>query len=158
MAKPQVVSPLLQIFRFVSGVSAEELEDPEKAVHMLQRTVRMITAYTIVAALAVFFLSIPSFIRPDGELHVENFLAFVELGGPLVDCLALGLCGWYLSQTKSLLVALGLAGLAGFDVSVYAQQTTLRDFAMLLMSLMVLIHTLQIVGLLTLGRNGTATE
>lgn len=139
------------LLRILGGISVEELSDPKKAAHSIDRTVRIIAAYTVVAAFAIFFLSIPSFIRPDGSLHVENFTAFFRLGNQFVDCLALLSLSLFLGRSKSLPSAVGLAGIAGFESYFYAQHFTMHDFIMLLMSLMVLIHALQILGLLIFG-------
>ena len=152
----RIGATLLRILRILGGLSTEELSNPEKAAHSIDRTVRIIAANTIVAAFAIFFLSIPSFIRPDGSLHIENFTAFFRLGNRFVDCLALLALSLFLARSKNLPIAISLAGLAGFESYFYAQHFIMLDFVMLLMSLMVLIHALQILGLLIFGhKNAT---
>ena len=144
------------LLRILGGLSTEELSNTDKAAHSIDRTVRIIAAYIVVAAFAIFFLSIPSFIRPDGSLHVENFTAFFRLGNRFIDCLALLSLSLFLARSKNLLIAASLAGLAGFESYFYAQRFIMPDFVMLLMSLMVLIHALQILGLLTFGHKNAA--
>lgn len=144
------------LLRILGGLSTEELSDPDKTAHSIDRTVRIIAAYTVVAAFAIFFLSIPSFIRPDGSLHVENFTAFFRIGNQFVDCLALLSLSLFLARSKNLAIAVILAGLAGFESYVYAQHFIMHDFVMLLMSLMVLMHALQILGLLIFGHKNAA--
>ncbi len=146
---------LLRILRILGGLSTEELSNPEKAAHSIDRTVRIVAAYSVVAAFAIFFLSIPSFIRPDGSLHIENFTAFFQLGNRFVDCLALLALSLFLARSKKLPIAISLVGLAGFESYFYTQHFTMLDFVMLLMSLMVLIHALQILGLLIFGHKNT---
>ena len=147
---------LLRMLRILGGLSTEELSNPERAAHSIDRTVRIIAAYTVVAALAIFFLSIPSFIRSDGSLHIENFTAFFRLGNRFVDCLALLALSLFLARSKNLPIAISLAALAGFESYFYAQHFIMLDFVMLLMSLMVLIHALQILGLLIFGHKNAA--
>ena len=141
-----------KLLHLLAGISTEELSDPQKAARAIERTVRMMAAYTVVAGLTVFFLSIPSFIDFDGSLHTQNFTAFFWIGSPFFDCLALLALSLLLGQSKTLPMALSLVGLSGFETYVYAQYATMADFAMLLMCLMVLIHALQILGLLMFGR------
>ncbi len=143
-----------KLLRLLAGISTEELNNPEKATRFIERTVQMIVAYIIVAGLTLFFLSIPSFIDIDGSLHTKNFTGFFWIGSPFVDCLMLLALSLFLAQAKNLSIALGLVGVSGFEVSVYAQYDTMSDFVMLLMCLMVLIHALQILGLLVFGRRG----
>ena len=143
-----------KLLRLLAGISTQELNTPEKAARVIERTVRMMLAYIVVAGLTLFFLSIPSFITLDGSLHTENFTAFFWLGSPFVDCLILLALSLFLAQTKTLSIALGLVGVVSFEVSVYAQYATMADFVMLLMCLMVLIHALQILGLLVFGQRG----
>ena len=71
-----------KLLRLLAGISPEELNDPEKAARMIERTVRMIAAYIIVAGFALFFLAIPSFVELDGRLHTKNFTAFFWIGSP----------------------------------------------------------------------------
>ncbi len=144
------------LLRILGGLSTEELSDPDKTARSIDRTVRIIAAYTVVAAFAIFFLSIPSFIRPDGSLHVENFAAFFRIGNQFADCLALLSLSLFLARSKNLPIAVILAGLAGFESYVYAQHFVMHDFVMLLMSLMVLVHALQILGLLIFGHKNAA--
>ncbi len=141
-----------KLLRLLAGISTEELTNPEKAARMIERTVRMMVAYIIVAGLSLFFLSIPSFIALDGGLHTENFTAFFWIGSPFFDCLILLALSLFLAQARNLSVALGLVGVSGFEAYLYMQYATLSDFVMLIMCLMVLIHALQILGLFVFGR------
>ena len=79
------------LLRLLAGVSREELGDPDAAAAVIRRTVRMMAAYTVVAGVTVFFVSIPSFMGIDGGLHTENFRAFLWVGDPLFDCAAISL-------------------------------------------------------------------
>ena len=146
------------LLRVLGGVSRKELNDPEKAARTIQRTVRIMSAYTIVASLALFFVSIPSFIDIGGSLHTKNFSAFFWIGSPFFDCVALLVACQYLGQTKNLPVTLCLAGLSGFEAYIYAHYTMMTDVVMLIMSLMVFFHTLQILVLLVFGRHSRPTE
>ena len=141
-----------KLLRLLAGISTEELTDPEKAARMIDRTVRMIAAYIIVAGFALFFLAIPSFIELDGRLHTENFTAFFWIGSPFFDCLILLALSFCLARTKNLPTTLGLAGVAGFEAQLYIHYASMSDFVVLIMCLMVLIHALQILGLLVFGR------
>ncbi len=143
-----------KLLRLLAGISTEELGDPEKAARMIERTVRMIAAYIIVAGFALFFLAIPSFIALDGSLHTGNFSAFFWLGSPFFDCLILLGLSLFLGRAKNLPTTLGLVGVAGFEARLYLHYASLSDFVMLLMGLMVLIHALQILGLFVFGRYG----
>lgn len=141
-----------KLLRLLAGISPEELTDPEKAARMIDRTVRMIAAYIIVAGFALFFLAIPSFIELDGRLHTKNFTAFFWIGSPFFDCLILLGLSFFLARTKNLPTTLGLAGVAGFEAQLYIHYASMSDFVVLIMCLMVLIHALQILGLLVFGR------
>ncbi len=147
------VSPLGEkLLRLLAGISAEELTNPEKAARMIARTVRMIASYIIVAGFALFFLAIPSFIDIDGSLHTKNFTAFFWIGSPFFDCLILLGLSLFLGRAQNLPAALGLVGVAGFEAHFYMHYTTMSDFVALIMCLMVLIHALQILGLLVSAR------
>lgn len=63
--------------RLLAGVSREELGNPDAAAAAIRRIVRMMAAYTVVAGVTVFFVSVPSFIAIDGDLHTENFRTFL---------------------------------------------------------------------------------
>lgn len=141
-----------KLLRLLAGISAEELTDPEKAARMIARTVRMMAAYIIVAGFALFFLAIPSFVELDGRLHTENFTAFFWLGSPFFDCLILLGLSLFLGRAKNLPTALCLVCVTGFETQLYMHYATLSDFVVLIMCLMVLIHALQILGLLVFGR------
>ena len=71
--------------RLLAGVSREELGNPDAAAAAIRRIVRMMAAYTVVAGVTVFFVSVPSFIAIDGDLHTENFRTFLWVGGPLFE-------------------------------------------------------------------------
>ena len=73
------------LLRLLAGVSREELGNPDAAAAAIRRIVRMTAAYTVVAGVTVFFVSIPSFIAIDGDLHTENFRTFLWVGGPLFE-------------------------------------------------------------------------
>ena len=141
-----------KLLHLLAGISAEELTNPEKAARMIERTVRMIAAYIIVAGFTLFFLSIPSFIDIDGSLHTENFSAFFWIGSPFFDCLILLALSLFLGRAKNLSMALGLVCVAGFEVRFYMDYASMSDFVTLIMCLMVLIHALQILGLLVFAR------
>ncbi len=145
-------TPGEKLLRLLAGISTEELTDPEKAARMIERTVRMIAAYIIVAGFALFFLAIPSFVELDGRLHTKNFTTFFWIGSPFFDCLILLGLSLFLGRTKNLPTALGLAGVAGFESYFYMHYASLSDFVTLIMCLMVLIHALQILGLFVFGR------
>ncbi len=141
-----------KLLRLLAGISAEELSNPEKAARMIERTVRMIAAYIIVAGFALFFLSIPNFIDIDGSLHTKNFAAFFWIGSPFFDGLILLALSLFLGQAKNLALALCLVGVAGFEAHFYMDYASMSDFVTLIMCLMVLIHALQILALLVFAR------
>ena len=141
-----------KLLHLLAGISAEELTNPEKAARMIERTVRMIAAYIIVAGFTLFFLSIPSFIDIDGSLHTKNFGAFFWIGSPFFDCLILLALSLFLGRAKNLSMALGLVCVAGFEVRFYIDYASMSEFVTLIMCLMVLIHALQILGLLVFAR------
>ena len=149
---PAAGTPGEKLLRLLAGISTEELTDPEKAARMIERTVRMIAAYIIVACFALFFLAIPSFVELDGRLHTKNFTAFFWIGSPFFDCLILLGLSLFLGRTKNLPTALCLVCVTGFETQLYMHYATLSDFVVLIMCLMVLIHALQILGLLVFGR------
>lgn len=139
------------LLRLLAGVSREELGDPDAAAAAIHRTVRMMAAYTVVAGVAVFFVSIPSFIAIDGGLHTENFRAFLWVGGPLFDCAALLVLSLYLGRSRNRLVGLGLVGMAGVQTAAYARGDGMADVVMLIACLMIVLHALQVLGILVFG-------
>lgn len=156
--RPAVDSLGTKLLRLLVGISLAELNDAQRADRAIRRTVRMMAAYTIVAGVVVFFLSIPSFIDHDGSLHTANFSTFLWIGSPFFDCVALLVLSLYLGQSKNLLVGLGLVGVSGFQTYMYTQRDSMIDIVMLIACLMIALHALQIVGLLVFGRSVRAAD
>ena len=139
------------LLRLLAGVSREELGDLDSAAAAIRRTVHMMAAYAVVAAVAVFFVSIPSFIDFDGGLHTANFGAFLWVGGPLFDCAALLVLSLYLGRSRNRLVGVGLVGVGGVQAAGYARGDGMADVVMLIACLMIVLHALQVLGILVFG-------
>lgn len=142
------------LLRVLAGISQGDINDPNQADRSVERTIQIMVAYAAVAGLTLFFLSIPSFINDSGGLDTAGFFSFVWIGSPFFDCLVLLASILFLGQSKNVAVAVCIAFLSGFEAYVYAGYTNLTDVVMLILSVMVCFHAVQIVALLLLMANG----
>lgn len=142
------------LLRVLVGISQGDINDPHQANKSVERTIQIMVAYAAVAGLTLFFLTIPSFINDSGGLDTAGFVSFVWIGSPFFDCLVLLASILFLGQSKNVAVAVCLAFLSGFEAYVYAGYTDLTDVAMLILSVMVGFHAVQIVALLLLIADG----
>ena len=142
------------LLRVLAGISQGDINNPNQADRSVERTIQIMVAYAAVAGLTLFFLSIPSFINDSGGLDTASFFSFMWIGSPFFDCLVLFASILFLGQSKNIAVAVCLAFLSGFEAYVYAGYTNLTDVVMLILSVMVCFHAVQIIALLLLMANG----